>query len=191
METSGNGIFLAVFVSVALPILLAVGGWIFTYVNSRQEAQRAAQLERVNKQLRLLYGPLYSRLVAAEAAWNAFAENYWPAHGQAGYFAEGFELSEQELARWRHWMREVFHPLNMEMEALLVENLDLLEDGKVPRSFSTALAHIYAYRAVLSQWDKQDYSEYTSVVNFPAGELMAAVRPVYENLVLKQKQLLK
>lgn len=91
------------------------------HLSARQaRVSREAELNRVNDQLRLLYGPLYATLLAGDAAWQALSSSkHWPAHGRKGYFAEGFELSEQETIRWRTWMREVFTPNNERLEQII------------------------------------------------------------------------
>jgi len=181
---------LATVLPLGAPILIAVGGWIFTYMNMRAHTARVARLDRVNQQLRQLYGPLNALLESSDAAWNAFTSAYWPAHGQPGYFAKGFETTDEEKARWRLWMREVFHPTNAKMEDVITRNLDLVDGGEMPKAFVDALAHISAYHAVLRKWDAGDYSEHTSVINFPSAALKAAVKPTYERLLREQAYLI-
>lgn len=175
---------------IAGSILIAALGWFVTYFHGRGAATRRADLDRVNDQLRLLYGPLYATLIAGDAAWAAFSKKYWPAHGQSGYFAPEFDLTDVEKARWILWMRDVFHPANERLERIILDHLDLVEGGTAPPVFTETLAHIAVYRAVLRQWENEDFSEYVSVVNFPAAELMQTVEPVYRALLKKQQRLI-
>ena len=62
---------LQVAIPIAVSILIATGGWIFTYLHGKRAVSREAELNRVNDQLRLLYGPLYATLLAGDAAWAA------------------------------------------------------------------------------------------------------------------------
>jgi hypothetical protein len=174
-----------------ITITVATTGWIFTYFHSRHQYRRQAQLELINKKLRLLYGPLYARLLAGNAAWAAFSKTKWPKHRQGGYFTEGFPLSDNEITTWRNWMKIVFHPMNKKLEGIIVENLDLLEDDEIPRALTKALAHIYVYDAVLAAWEDGDFSEHTSIINFPAKELLEIVEPAYRNLRGQQALLSK
>lgn len=176
--------------AVVASLIIAAGGWLFTYFHSRATEARRARLARVNSQLRLLYGPLYARLLAGEAAWQAFSGNYWPAHGQAGFFTPGFETTDAEAARWRLWMREVFYPLNLKLESLITDHLDLLDGNEMPQAFVEALAHIAAYHAVLKQWEDGNFNENVSVVNFPGQKLLAVVKPQYEKLLRQRETLL-
>lgn len=186
----GASSFLQVALPIGTSILIATGGWIFTYLHGRRAVSREAELERVNNQVRLLYGPLYASLLANNSSWDAFCENHWPAHGKDSYFGDGYALTEEERERWVTWVREVFHPNNERIEALILDHLDLVEGGKMPKAFVVALAHIATYRAVISQWKAGDFSEYDAVVNFPAGRLLAAVKPTYFALLRKQHRLI-
>ncbi|MDO9043513.1 MAG: hypothetical protein Q7U64_14410 [Desulfocapsaceae bacterium] len=69
--------------------LIAVVGWFITYFHRLAFDRRSAKLERINKQLRELYGPLYASLKASSETYVAFQRKYWPAHGESGYFAGG------------------------------------------------------------------------------------------------------
>lgn len=175
-----------------LPIVaataVAVIGWVVTYFHSWYFDRKASKLDRVNRQLRELYGPLYARLMAADSAWEAFWSKHRPAHGANSYF--GAQVSEEEKATWRTWMTNVFEPNNAQMEELIVQNLDLLETDRIPKAFVDALAHIAAYKAILAEWRNSDFTNHVSVNNWPGLELMKVVKPEYEKLRARQKKLL-
>lgn len=177
-----------------IPVLVAVVvaglGWLITYRHKLHFDRQANQLERVNKQLRELYGPLYARLLASQSTWDAFWRQYRPAHGRNSYFAKGAELTEQELAVWRNWMTHVFEPFNAETEKLILKNIDLLESDSIPQAFIDALAHIAAYKAVLANWKHGNFSSHVSVNNWPSKALLAIVEPEYLRLRALQKTLL-
>ena len=172
--------------TIAVSVWIAAGGWIFAYLHGRKTATRAARLERVNRQLGLFYGPLLATLESGDAAWRAFWRKYRPAHGQDAYFAAGYPLTDEELRRWRLWMTEVFHPNNLQIESLINSHLELIVEDEMPREFTDALAHIAVYRAVIARWAQNDFSEHTSVINFPSAELIALVKPTYKALKAEQ-----
>ncbi len=87
-------------------------------------------------------------------------------------------------------MINVFHPLNEKVEAIIIENIHLIEGDEIPKAFTQALSHVSAYRAVIAQWESGDYSEHVSVNNWPAKGLMESVKPVFEELTKKQSKLL-
>ena len=173
--------------AIVATIVLALVGYVVTYLLQRHQAERQAQLDRVNLQLRNLYGPLYSTLTANQAIWDAFRKNLWPQHGKAGYFGSG-DITDEEKERWRVWMLEVFEPLNTRIEKVILENGDLLVDSELPQEFVDALAHIAAYRALYPKWKDGDFTVHTSLLNFPQG-LLRVIEPAYRGLLQRQKEL--
>lgn len=177
-------------IGIAVSILVAATGWIIAYVSKRQLDSRMAQLERVNRQLRELYGPLYIGLEAANRTWEAFWDKHRPAHGESYYFGPSVEVTEKEKEVWRNWIENVFEPMNAKAEEILTNNIDLFESDEIPDAFVDALAHIASYRAVLAQWKESDFSEHVAVNNWPRNELIAIVKPAYEKLRKEQRALL-
>ncbi|MEP5766223.1 MAG: hypothetical protein ABJ308_16615 [Halieaceae bacterium] len=175
---------------LAVSILVASTGWLVAYTSKRKHDSRLAQLDRVNRQLRELYGPLYIGLEAANRTWNSFWENYKPSHGEDYYFGPSVEVTDDEKRVWRIWLENVFEPMNAKAEAILTNSIDLFDSDEIPDAFIDALAHIAAYRAVLAQWKESDFSEHTSVNNWPREELIAIVKPAYDELRERQRELL-
>lgn len=171
-------------------ILAAVAGWFFLYWHKWHTDRKASRLDRINKQLRELYGPLYVRLKASDSVWEAFTVRHWPRHGGDSYFADGVELTEQEKVVWRNWMANVFEPYNAATEKLILQNIDLIDQDLIPVAFISALAHIAAYKAVLASWKDSDFSYHTSVNNWPNVELLAFVEPEYKRLKKIQGELI-
>ena len=64
--------------TLSVTILLALLGYLVTYGNNLRLAQRKDRLERVERQLRDLYGPLLSTAEASTRIWNAFRGRYRP-----------------------------------------------------------------------------------------------------------------
>lgn len=54
---------------------------------------------------------------------------------------------------------------------MVIQNADLLEESEVPDCLLTLCAHVAAYKAVLKKWESGDFSESTSIVNFPREEI--------------------
>lgn len=177
-------------VPVASAALIAVLGWVATYFHKWHFDKKANKLDRVNKQLRELYGPLYAMLMAGNATWEAFWKNHRPSHGKNSYFGNGVNVTDEEKEVWRNWMENVFEPFNAETEKLILKNIDLLESDHIPSSFVDALAHIAAYKAVLSNWQRSDFSNHVSVNKWPSQELLATVKPEYEKLRALQRKLM-
>ena len=77
-----------------------------------------------------------------------------------------------------------------EQAEVILNNIDLIEGAEIPPAFLHALAHINAYRAILAQWDANDFSEYTSVNIWPYEELIAVVQPTFSRIRAEQMRLL-
>jgi hypothetical protein len=132
--------------------------WI-NYNNSIRLARRNEQLNRINKQLGELYGPLYALRKAAQAAYEAFRSKY-----RVGkpYFDINDPPNNEELEVWRLWMKTVFMPINTKMYELILSKSDLLIEVNFPDSFIILCSHITSYLPVIEKWNKNDFSEHYS-----------------------------
>lgn len=175
-------------------ILSPVAVWLGIYFRNRLIAARAAELTRLNRQLKEFYGPLYLALIAGDTAWEAFWSKHAPAHGKRSYFPGDdpteSTVSDTEKAVWRQWMLTVFHPLNQQIADLIMQNGDLMDEPQVPQAFKDVLGHIQVYNIVLEDWANGEFANHTSTVNFPATELLRHVEPVYRRLRARQHALL-
>jgi hypothetical protein len=172
--------------TLIVTIVIAFIGFIVKYINDVAVARRKDKLERVNLQLKNLYGPLYATLQASEITWRAFRSSYRP--GKA-FFGTEPPPTDEELAAWRLWMAEVFMPLNLRLEKTIVENGDLIIEKEMPECFLRLCAHVAAYKPVLKKWESNDFSEHSSVNNFPT-DLSQYVESSYSYLKNRQEALL-
>src|ERR1044072_3880974 len=150
--------------TLSVSILIAFIGFITKYINDIKIAQRKDRLERINRQLKELYGPLSALIHTSGIAWQGFRKKYRP---NRSYWRSEPYPDEDEAAVYRLWMREVFMPLNLRMERVIVENADLLYHEKMPECLLTVCAHVSAYKTILKRWESGDYSEHLSIVDFP------------------------
>jgi hypothetical protein len=171
--------------ALVVTVLLALGGYWFTRWNSLRLAQRTARLERVERQLREFYGPLFANVAAARMGWQSYQHRVNPEAYGTSWPNE--EPPPEEQAAWRLWMTEVFMPLNLEMERVVVEKSDLLEESEMPPSLLQLCAHVEAYKTVIKRWENHDFSEHTSVIDFPAREVAEYVGTRFS--VLKDEQM--
>jgi hypothetical protein len=63
-------------ITISVTILLAFSGYIAKYLNDLRVAQRKDRLERVNQQMRDLYGPLFSLSNVSTITWKEFQEEF-------------------------------------------------------------------------------------------------------------------
>ncbi|MBE7436335.1 MAG: hypothetical protein HS100_20640 [Anaerolineales bacterium] len=174
--------------TTSVTILLAFLGYIVTYLNNLRLSQRAERLQRINRQLGELYGPLFALNHASDIAWRAFRSKHRP--NNAYYFGEGANPSDEELKVWRLWMSSVFMPINSQMYEILLTKSDLLIESEMPDCLLKLCAHVAAYKAVIQKWERKDYSEHTSLVNYPGQSLSMYTRESFQKLKVEQRRLL-
>ena len=78
-------------------------GWLFTYYNSKKTDERKAQIDRINDQVRLLYGPLLACVHASRSAYAAMVRQHSPdgtVHGFVQAVQAHPEGAEGEAYRW-------------------------------------------------------------------------------------------
>ena len=175
--------------TVAFAVLGGVIGFLAKGVYDLWMARRKDKLERVNQQLRLLYGPLFSLVNVSTITWGAFVDCYC----QNADFRTARGIRPQTPAAetvWRHWMQNVFMPLNLQMAKLITENADLLEDERMPDCLLKLSAHVHGYKGILAAWEKTDYSRHMSLTPFPLHELHPYAEETYRKLKGRQARLI-
>ena len=171
----------------AASTLIALIGLFWKYFSDLAMQRRKDKLERLNLQLKRLYGPLYAAVHTGEHSWLRFRELYRP---NLPYFGGAEPPKETDLEAWRLWMTEVFMPINLRMEATIVENADLLIEETMPPCFLLLCAHVAAYKPILKRWERNDYSEHVSISVYPRGEMMAYIDRSFLELKRQQSHLL-
>ena len=89
--------------TLSVSAFLAVIGYIATYLNNLRLAQRKDRLDRVDRQLRELYGPLLALVTASTTTWQAFVR----AHVETDFLRGGLPVAlenDENAALWRHWL---------------------------------------------------------------------------------------
>ncbi len=171
--------------SAAVTILLALLGYLATYWNNLRLSQHKDKLDRINRQLSDLYGPMFSLTHASNIAWQGFRSKHRP---DRSYF-DGTVLPEEDLAEWRLWMSKVFMPINIQLYDIILTKSDLLIETEMPQCLLLFCAHVAAYQAVLEKWANKDYSEHLSVVGYP-GEIEQYAQRSYAEIKSRQAILL-
>ncbi|EFJ43679.1 hypothetical protein VOLCADRAFT_96054 [Volvox carteri f. nagariensis] len=88
-------------------------GYLFAYFNAKSIEERKARIDRVNKQLKHLYGPLLSSVTASRSAFHAMVKQHSP-DGNKEAFQAAVQANPDgpEARMYRLWMTEVLQPLN-------------------------------------------------------------------------------
>ena len=174
-------------VPLTTTVALAAVGYVVTYANSVRLENRKTRLKHLSDQIQYLYGPLFSLSHASQQAWRSFRSRHRPGRP---FFEPGDPLSADELWAWRLWMVEVFMPLNLQMEKVIVDNAHLIEGAEMPQPFTDLLAHVEVYRIVLRKWTLNDLSEHTAYLEYPKA-LDTYVAETYHALTRQQTKLLE
>jgi hypothetical protein len=172
--------------TVAFAILSGVVGFLAKCVYDLWLARRKDRLERVNQQLKLLYGPLYSLNQSGTMAWAAYRRRVRPGKP---FFGSQPPPTQAELESWRLWVRTVFQPTNEAMSKIIENNADLLIEDELHNSLELFLAHVASYKTVVARWETGDFSEHTSLLAFP-DELADYLDRSYRFLKNEQRKLL-
>ncbi|WFB05643.1 hypothetical protein LRS74_00395 [Streptomyces sp. LX-29] len=181
---------LSVVVPLVVTVFVAAFGYGATYLTNLRLARRKDHLDRINRQLSELYGPLYAQSEAADRAWRKFAARYgtvWTVSAPA---------TTEQAATWRLWMSTVFMPLNRRMVETVVSHADLLREDTMPEPLKELCAHVACYEPIVARWEEDGFDsvqvdDHVSIAgNFPRAELDAYLRSSFEALKLEQARLL-
>src|SRR6476620_8479899 len=174
-------------ITTAVTILLALSGYLVTYLNNLRLAQRTQRLERVSRQLGELYGPLFGLTDAEETVFKVFRSMVRP---NKHFFSEEDPPTEADLEAWRLWITTVFAPINNRMYELVLAKSDLLIETEMPQCFRDLCAHVVGYQMVMKKWETGDYSVHLSLILFPQEELLAYITDSFNALKREQAKLL-
>ena len=130
------------------------------YLNTVDLDLRKDNLERVNEQIKNVYGPLNAQC----AAWRVARIKLWEAAGIP--FGEEFfhktARTPQQMRMWRLWREKVFMPILNNMESIIVNQCHLIDPDDydastsrvktLPEHFLKLLEHVESYRGVIENW---------------------------------------
>jgi len=174
--------------TVLATVLVATSGYVATYLNNVRLSQRKERLDRIERQLRELYGPLFALHRTTTAAWKTFRSTY--REGIIPYWSAKNPPNDEETTAWRLWITEVFMPINEQMVQLVHDHADLLEETELPDPLLLLSVHVAAQRAVLKAWQTEDYSRHTSGTSYPRDALEEYTVHHYQRLQRKHAEII-
>jgi hypothetical protein len=181
---------IAALVAALATLLVAVVGATLSHRSAQRLRQYEAQLERVDAQLRELYGPMHAMLESTRIAYEHFLNLVRP--GAPKFFDEDLPPpDDSQLRQWRRWITIVLQPGNEYIDGLITKNAHLLLDDKLPECLLLFSAHVAGYRVVIKQWADGDYSQLTSVVAHPRAPLSEYAAQSFARLKSTQADLLR
>jgi len=102
----------------------------------------------------------------------------------------GAPAPSRTRTEWHIWVEEVFMPLNAQLEQVLINKAHLIIEEEMPQCLKLFLAHAAGYKAVIKKWQMGDFSEGTSVIDYPA-EIIDYAEQSYQKLKKQQQKLLR
>ncbi|MFJ4188758.1 hypothetical protein [Kitasatospora sp. NPDC089509] len=180
--------------TVIVTLAVAFFGYLATYVNNLRLSQRERRLERVNRQLAELYGPLLALVEANHRAYRAFTELH-PRDDGRNLFQHRPDRpgdrppTGEELAEWRKWVEAIILPNQRAVREVLTTKADLLIGPEMPG----VLLELYVFTAVDEvefprQWAEGTRRELRQ--EYPVGAMTRYVRDCFDHLKGQQAKLL-
>jgi hypothetical protein len=173
-------------ISLIVTVVLAVGGYVFTYWHNLRLSRHQARLDLVNQRLNKFYGPLYIVTKTISTAYQTQLAK----SGKKTVFQEGRKPTQEEWEENYAWVMGVYAPLEQELSDLVVHNAHLIREQGIPDSLMTLLAHVAVAQALLNKWKKGDFSELYPAIGFPHAEIAAYADKSYAELKAEQIQLM-
>lgn len=179
-------------IALILTAVLALTGYVVKYLNDLRLAVRKDRLDRVNRQLSELYGPLFALDRAGYRLWQVFRSRYG-----RDFWGADTPPTPVEAAAWRLWMTTVFMPLHRQMKEVVMDHADLLlTPGEMPACLLDLCANVAGYEVVAEKWRSGDFEPLDkqsniSVIAYPSGALTPYLEDAYHRLTAEQGELLR
>jgi len=141
--------------SLSITLLLAITGYLVTYLNNLRIARRKDRLELINSQINKLYGPLYIITRTNSETFHAFRKSQ----------PDG--LIDTSKPEWREYVRTIIIPQNEKLAQIIQENAHLIIDETMPRFLSSFVAHHASYKLLNKKWEQGDFNETFPLVDYP------------------------
>jgi hypothetical protein len=167
--------------AAVLTVILALIGYLVTYLSAQVLARRKDKLELINRRLNEFYGPLYVASRAGNIAYRSLLNK----QGKT----QSFPILDSEMKEWMLWMNTTFMPLNDIREKIIIEKASLIVEEQMPHCLLDFVTHVVGYKAVVAKWAEGDYSERRSTIGWPP-EFDHYVERSYAALKAEQTRLL-
>ena len=167
--------------AAGLTIVIAVVGYLATFMSAQVLALRKDKLELVNRRLNEFYGPLYVASQAGNIAYRSLLKK----QGKT----QSLPILDEEMKEWMLWMTTIFMPLNDIRERIIIKKAALIIEEEMPQCLLDFVTHVSGYKAVLAKWAEGDYSERRSTIGWPP-EFDIYVERSYAALKAEQTRLM-
>lgn len=171
----------AAIVTASASVIVAMLIFVLNQHAQIRQEQRQVRLDRLENQLRKLYGPLNSLIDVNERIWQALRESRVPAKLERS--------PEGGSDEWRRWRDLALMPTNHKMVNLIIENADLLIETEVPKVVSDFCAHVTSLEVVVAA--ESDGEKQRTLIAHPGAQWVDYVRSRFKVLKGEQNDLLR
>lgn len=116
------------------------------------------KLDRINAQIKILYGPLYILTQSINHVRQTFYDEF---DSEDGY------RDEYRLEKWSIWLKTVFIPVNKQIYDLIISNMDLLIETETPLCIVDFCAHTICYRPVSHDIELSKVIDLYPLIRYP------------------------
>jgi hypothetical protein len=177
----------AAVITACASVVVAFLGYVLNRRGQQQLERRQALLDRVNRQLRDLYGPLNALVDVNEQIWAALRESRLPGREER---RRGTPLTEDQRATWTTWINHALTPANRRMKDLIMAHADLVVQERMPDQLLAFCAHVTAYEVLLAT-GRPDETNHTALIQHPGQPYVDYVRSAFTDLKHEQVRLLR
>ena len=151
--------------NIALTVGFAVVGYISTAMHTLRAQQHRARVERVNEQLKCLYGPLLACVTASKSSYNAMLRQAARDGIVPSKFRESVRAVPDGPAAivYRSWVKAVLMPLSERAAQLVITRADLLEGSGIEPLLLQLVSHVSAYKVILQRWEEGSSTDFSAI----------------------------
>jgi hypothetical protein len=177
-----------IIITVVIPVVLALGGYFFTYFYGKRQEQRKYRLERINRQLDEFYGPLLAIVQSSQQAWESFIAKY---DNNTSFYKKDQNPTPEQVAEFHNWMRTVFMPNNDRLHEIIVNNTSLLVEDEIPKVLLDLMAHIMEFRIHFKERKDEHAEVAESRSKYHGKEILKYCEEKFRELKTEQIGLIK
>jgi len=170
--------FRAIAIGFLVGFFVAIGTAIIGYFFNVADDRRQREIAFAEQQIEKLYGPLFALSKATfKAKEHLFSHRKRkPDSTSKDFFDPKDPPSEEDVEKWRIWIKTILQPMNVMMEEAIIKNAQLLEGGDIYTPFADLILHAESYKATMAKWKDTDAkanphfregTENTAVIGFP------------------------
>ncbi|XP_039255317.1 uncharacterized protein LOC120332178 [Styela clava] len=187
---------------VACSFVVAVTSFFLNARYERIQVQKEIKLNRIQSQIKDLYGPLYGNRLVSDTSYRAVMKSH---KGLKKYLSEARRKKDAEMIHcWRSYVWNVLYPLDKAAVDLILNNAHLIAQGEFPKEFEQLLMHAARMEFVMESWKNDDGAlesakrfdddDYLEVSNASGlifrTQILTHVKQKYDTLRDEQKQIL-